>query len=456
MALRFGTDGVRGRVDTDLRATDVARLGACVSRQWPQTPIIIGNDGRESGTSWVEAFAAGARSQGGVVHALGLVPTPALAFLSAQHHCVAVSITASHNPYHDNGVKVFAPGGVKLSDDEQGRIERLWNAAGDVAAVAMPAVGAPAVDTTSSAASAEAVSPAQSDSPSINDYLNHFTTVVTLGRQRVVVDCANGAMSEVAPRVLTSLGLDVEVVNAVPNGRNINDKCGAVHPQPLAERCAALGCIGLAFDGDGDRVIAVDERGNIVDGDRLIALAALDLHCRGHLHEDTVVVTSMSNLGFHRAMRQSGVAVVTTDVGDRAVLSAMSDGNFSLGGEQSGHIIFSRHATTGDGLLAGIVLLDLVQRSGESLHVLATNVMQSVPQVLRNVRVSRMPKDLDGLLGDELRSERAALADDGRILVRASGTEPVVRVMVEALSQERAEAVAERLVHLVETRTSVA
>ena len=439
MALRFGTDGVRGRVDTDLRATDVARLGACVSRQWPQTPIIVGNDGRESGTSWVEAFAAGARSQGGVVHALGLVPTPALAFLSAQHHCVAVSITASHNPYHDNGVKVFAPGGVKLSDDEQGRIERLWNAAGDVAAVTTSAVGAPAAGALS-----------------VNDYLNHFATVAKLGPQRVIVDCANGAMSEVAPRVLASLGLDVEVLNATPNGRNINDKCGAVHPQPLAERCAALGCIGLAFDGDGDRVIAVDERGNIVDGDRLIALAALDLHRRGQLHENTVVVTSMSNLGFHRAMRQSGVAVVTTDVGDRAVLSAMSDGNFSLGGEQSGHIIFSQHATTGDGLLAGVVMLDLVQRSGESLHALATKVMQSVPQVLRNVRVSRMPKDLDGLLGDELRSERAALADDGRILVRASGTEPVVRVMVEALSQERAEAVAERLVHLVETRTSVA
>ena len=439
MALRFGTDGVRGRVDTDLRATDVARLGACVSRQWPQTPIIIGNDGRESGTSWVEAFAAGARSQGGVVHALGLVPTPALAFLSAQHHCVAVSITASHNPYHDNGVKVFAPGGVKLSDDEQGRIERLWNAAGDVAAVTTSAVGAPAAGALS-----------------VNDYLNHFATVARLGPQRVIVDCANGAMSEVAPRVLASLGLDVEVLNATPNGRNINDKCGAVYPQPLAERCAALGCIGLAFDGDGDRVIAVDERGNIVDGDRLIALAALDLHRRGQLHENTVVVTSMSNLGFHRAMRQSGVAVVTTDVGDRAVLSAMSDGNFSLGGEQSGHIIFSQHATTGDGLLAGVVMLDLVHRSGESLHALSTNVMQSVPQVLRNVRVSRMPKDLDGLLGDELRSERAALADDGRILVRASGTEPVVRVMVEALSQERAEAVAERLVHLVETRTSVA
>jgi phosphoglucosamine mutase len=444
LVLRFGTDGVRGRVDTDLRATDVARLGACVSRQWPQTPIIIGNDGRESGTSWVEAFAVGARSQGGVVHALGLTPTPALAFLSAQHHCVAVSITASHNPYHDNGVKVFAPGGVKLSDDEQGRIERLWNAAEDVAAGDVAALATSAVATSVVGA------------PSITDYLNHFATVVTLGRQRVVVDCANGAMSEVAPRVLRSLGLDVEVLNAKPSGRNINDKCGAVHPQPLAERCAALGCIGLAFDGDGDRVIAVDERGNIVDGDRLIALAALDLHRRGHLHENTVVVTSMSNLGFHRAMRQSGVAVVTTDVGDRAVLSAMSDGNFSLGGEQSGHIIFSQHATTGDGLLAGLVLLDLVQRSGESLHALATKVMQSVPQILRNVRVSRMPKNLDDLLGDELRSERAALGDDGRILVRASGTEPVVRVMVEALSQERAEAVAERLVHLVETRTSVA
>ncbi|NDH45591.1 MAG: phosphoglucosamine mutase [Actinobacteria bacterium] len=466
----FGTDGIRGHVGQAPITPDfVMRLGYAAGQVLAheasggiRPTVLIGKDTRLSGYMLEAALEAGFSAAGVDVMLAGPMPTPAIAYLTrALRLSAGVVISASHNPYHDNGVKVFAPGGVKLSDDEQGRIERLWNAAGDVAAVAMPAVGAPAVrapavDTTSSAASAEAVSPAQSDSPSINDYLNHFTTVVTLGRQRVVVDCANGAMSEVAPRVLTSLGLDVEVVNAVPNGRNINDKCGAVHPQPLAERCAALGCIGLAFDGDGDRVIAVDERGNIVDGDRLIALAALDMHRRGHLHEDTVVVTSMSNLGFHRAMRQSGVAVVTTDVGDRAVLSAMSDGNFSLGGEQSGHIIFSRHATTGDGLLAGIVLLDLVQRSGESLHVLATNVLQSVPQVLRNVRVSRMPKDLDGLLGDELRSERAALADDGRILVRASGTEPVVRVMVEALSQERAEAVAERLVHLVETRTSVA
>ncbi|MEY3977724.1 MAG: phosphoglucosamine mutase, partial [Actinomycetota bacterium] len=240
-----------------------------------------------------------------------------------------------------------------------------------------------------------------------------------------------------------------------PDGRNINDRCGAVHPQPLAQRCAQLGCIGLAFDGDGDRVIAVDEKGNIVDGDRVIALAALDLQRRGLLHANTVVVTSMSNLGFHRAMREAGVTVVTTDVGDRSVLSAMSDGNFSLGGEQSGHIIFSQHATTGDGLLAGLTLLEIVRRGGESLHSLATNVMQSVPQILRNVRVARMPNDIEDLLGEELRSERAALGDDGRILVRASGTEPVVRVMVEAVSQERAEATAARLVRLVETRTSV-
>ena len=164
--------------------------------------------------------------------------------------------------------------------------------------------------------------------------------------------------------------------------------------------------IGLAFDGDGDRVIAVDERGNVVDGDRLIALAALDLHRRGHLHDNTVAVTSMSNLGFHRAMREAGITVVTTDVGDRAVLSAMGEGNLSLGGEQSGHIIFSRHATTGDGLLAGLVLLDLVQRSGETLHPLATNVMQSVPQILRNVRVARMPKNLDELLGEDRKSTR--------------------------------------------------
>ncbi|NBO80376.1 MAG: phosphoglucosamine mutase [Actinobacteria bacterium] len=440
MALRFGTDGVRGRVDTDIRAADVARLGACVSRQWPHSPIIIGHDGRESGTSWLAAFAAGARSQGSVVHELGVVPTPALAFLSAQHHCVAVSITASHNPYHDNGVKVFAPGGTKLSDDEQGRIERLWQASGDVA----PAVGAQAVD-----------APPASQGPSVDDYVNHFAKVVTLDRQRVVLDCANGAMSHVAPRVLAALGLAAEVLNAAPDGRNINDRCGAVHPQPLAQRCAQLGCIGLAFDGDGDRVIAVDEQGNIVDGDRVIALAALDLQRRGLLHANTVVVTSMSNLGFHRAMREAGVTVVTTDVGDRSVLSAMSDGNYSLGGEQSGHIIFSQHATTGDGLLAGLTLLEIVRRSGESLHSLATNVMQSVPQILRNVRVARMPNDIEDLLGEELRSERAALGDDGRILVRASGTEPVVRVMVEAVSQERAEATAARLVRLVETRTSV-
>ena len=451
MALRFGTDGVRGRVDIDLRAADVARLGACVAREWPQVPIVVGHDGRESGASWLAAFATGARSQGVVVHEVGLAPTPALAFLSAIRSCVAVSITASHNPYSDNGVKVFAPGGVKLSDDEQGRIERLWNAAGHVAPSHAGGNVAPGT-----AAAMEATSAPATTGPSIEEYVSHFAGVMTLNGQRVVIDCANGAMSQVAPRVLESLGLDVEVLSAAPNGRNINDHCGAVHPQPLAERCAERGRIGLAFDGDGDRVIAVDERGSVVDGDRLIALAALDLHRRGHLHDNTVAVTSMSNLGFHRAMREAGITVVTTDVGDRAVLSAMGEGNLSLGGEQSGHIIFSRHATTGDGLLAGLVLLDLVQRSGETLHALATNVMQSVPQILRNVRVARMPKNLDELLGDELRSERAALSDEGRILVRASGTEPVVRVMVEAFSQERAEAVAERLVRLVETRTSVA
>jgi phosphoglucosamine mutase len=269
----------------------------------------------------------------------------------------------------------------------------------------------------------------------------------------VVIDAANGATSPVIGPVTEALGLRAEIRNAAPNGRNINQACGAVHPESLAAQCAKRREIGIAFDGDGDRLIAVDETGSVVDGDRLIALMAVDLRRRGLLAADTVVVTSMTNLGFHRAMQQSGIGVVTTDVGDRAVLAALHDGGYVLGGEQSGHIINLLHATTGDGVLAAVQLLEIVRRSGRTLAQLASEAMQQMPQLLRNVRVAAKPSDIEALLGDDLARERAALGQEGRIVVRVSGTEPLVRIMVEAPTLAVAHAVAERLEQLVISRT---
>jgi phosphoglucosamine mutase len=276
--------------------------------------------------------------------------------------------------------------------------------------------------------------------------------VEDFGGQQVVIDCANGATSEVAPVIAAALNVRAQVVHAAPNGRNINDGCGATHPASLAAACAQHRAIGLAFDGDGDRVIAVDEDGTVVDGDRLIALAAIDLRERGLLTHNTVVVTSMTNLGFHRAMREHGITVVTTEVGDRAVLAAMQHGGYVLGGEQSGHIIHALHATTGDGVLSAVLLLDLVRRSNTTLAALAGKVMERLPQVLRSVRVTTRPQDLEALLSQELAHERALLGDNGRIVVRASGTEPVVRIMVEAHTLALANEVTSRLEQVVLSR----
>ncbi|MFM8644483.1 MAG: phosphoglucosamine mutase [Actinomycetota bacterium] len=442
--LRFGTDGVRGRVGVDLDESHIARLGAAVAQVWPRQAMVIGNDGRESGAGWTLAFAGGAQSQGASVTSAGVVPTPAIARIAAERGCVGVAITASHNSWHDNGVKVFAPGGHKLTDAEQQRIEALWQESSEATGgTSVMSDGASVVN----------------DDRCAPQYVAAMTRVFTdtadagaLSGTAVQIDAANGATSQVVAPIMTALGLRATIHHAAPNGRNINDGCGAVHPESLAAASARHGEIGLAFDGDGDRVIAVDERGNVVDGDRLIALMALDLRARRQLQHDTVVVTSMTNLGFHRAMQQHGVSVVTTDVGDRAVLAAMDEGGFVLGGEQSGHIIHSSDATTGDGILAALQLLRIVRESGNTLTELAANVMQRMPQLLRNVRVTTKPADVELLLGDDLARERAALGDDGRIVVRASGTEPLVRIMVEAPTLEVAEAVADRLAQLVTTR----
>lgn len=444
--LRFGTDGVRGRVGVDLHEGDVEQLGVAVARQWPGLRIVVGHDGRESGPALLAAFARGAQSQGNAVTNAGLVPTPALAHAAKAHACVAVAITASHNPWHDNGVKVFAPGGSKLTDETQQRIEALWHA------------GEPseAASTDASVVTAVAGNAPSVSNEIVDDYIAALTTTLDIAPfsgANVVVDCANGATSSVVKRITEVLGLNADVRNDAPNGRNINDGCGATHPDAMASACAQNGVMGVAFDGDGDRLIAVDELGNVVDGDRLIALAAIDMHRRGALAHDTVVVTSMTNLGFHRAMRAQHIATVITEVGDRAVLAAMEEGGFVLGGEQSGHIVHARHATTGDGVLSAMLLLDLVRRSGGKLSQLSAEVMTRLPQVLRNVRVTNKPGDIASLIADDLAREHALLGNDGRIVVRTSGTEPLVRIMVEAESQALADGVAARLEQAVIART---
>jgi len=444
--LRFGTDGVRGRVGVDLHEGDVEQLGVAVARQWPGLRIVVGHDGRESGPALLAAFARGAQSQGNAVTNAGLVPTPALAHAAKAHACVAVAITASHNPWHDNGVKVFAPGGSKLTDETQQRIEALWHAGEPSEAASTDASVVTAVTGNAPSVSNEIV----------DDYIAALTTTLDIAPfsgVNVVVDCANGATSSVVKRITEVLGLNADVRNDAPNGRNINDGCGATHPDAMASACAQNGVMGVAFDGDGDRLIAVDELGNVVDGDRLIALAAIDMHRRGALAHDTVVVTSMTNLGFHRAMRAQHIATVITEVGDRAVLAAMEEGGFVLGGEQSGHIVHARHATTGDGVLSAMLLLDLVRRSGGKLSQLSAEVMTRLPQVLRNVRVTNKPGDIASLIADDLAREHALLGDDGRIVVRSSGTEPLVRIMVEAESQALADGVAARLEQAVIART---
>ncbi len=442
--MKFGTDGVRGRFGDDVTPQYVARLARAAASVVGGETWLIGRDTRESGPVLEAAFTAGLRAAGAVARSLGVVPTPILAAESARLDVPAAMITASHNPFHDNGVKIFAAGGVKLPDDIERSIEAALGdrpapnvLVGDVLASDTEAGGTKAGDTTAGVTAHAAY----------GERIRSLFPVAALAGMRIVVDGANGAMSHIAPSLVAALGAEVSVIHVSPNGRNINDGCGATAPGSLAaavvDRHADL---GLAFDGDGDRVIAVDHLGRVVDGDRLLALAALQLRSVGQLVDDTVVVTVMSNLGFMRAMERAGITVVATAVGDRYVLEALDANGWALGGEQSGHIIYRKLATTGDGLLAGLRLAQHVRESGQRLAELADAVMTSYPQVLLNVRVAdRHPHAADELAA-EISSAQESLAGEGRILVRASGTEPLIRVMVEAATADLARQVAERLV----------
>jgi len=432
MSLRFGTDGVRGPA-AELTDDLVAALGAAAATVLGGgTGFVIGRDTRESGARIEAALAGGLAAGGARPQSLGVVPTPTVAWVSATRGVPGAVISASHNPWSDNGIKFFAAGGHKLADDVEDELEAVLDGLLAGGSLASPSSSVPAAP-----------------APGAVEWLDAVVASLE-GRRldglRVVVDCAHGAAAAFAPEALRRLGAEVMVLHDRPDGRNINDGVGSTHPEALCRRVVAEGAqVGLAFDGDADRVLAVDEAGGLIDGDHLLALFAVDMRERGRLAGDRVVVTVMTNLGFMLAMAEQGIEVVQTAVGDRYVLEALEATGGSLGGEQSGHIVLAELASTGDGLLAGAHLLDLVVRSGRPLSALAAEVMTQLPQVLVNVTVAERRPDIAEAMAGEIAAEEGALGGRGRVLVRPSGTEPLVRVMVEAESQATAEAVADRL-----------
>ena len=441
---RFGTDGVRGVAGSELTTSFVELLGRASARVLGSTTILVGRDPRPSSPEYARAVGQGASAAGATVVDVGMLPTPALAWLASMRGAAAAMITASHNPHTDNGVKVFAVGGHKLADDVERRIEEQLTALSR-AELHDGEASNPAISTGS----------ITFDDGAAHQYVEHMVASFPIGvlnGLHLVVDCANGAMSTVAPEVLIRLGARLTVLNADPRGTNINEGCGATHPEAVLAAVRQHGAdAGLAFDGDGDRVIAATKSG-LIDGDRLLAIVAPALHARGELAGGAVAVTVMSNLGFRRAMRDANIRVVETPVGDRYVLEALEREELVLGGEQSGHIILRDRATTGDGLLAALVLLEVAQVARRSLDDLATGAMVQFPQVLINVRTTRRDPNVAQLVADEVQAAETALGDQGRVLIRASGTEPLVRVMVEAATERQAREQAERLAAAVTAR----
>jgi phosphoglucosamine mutase len=451
MGRLFGTDGVRGVAGRDLTANlamDLAMAGASVlagtaspnGRPRAGRPVaLVGRDPRASGEFLEAAVVAGLASSGVDVLRLGVIPTPAVAYLTAALDAdFGVMLSASHNPAPDNGIKFFARGGLKLPDAAEDEIERTL--AGLTPAARLPEHGFGRVtDTTTEH----------------ERYVGHLLSSLPgsdkpLAGMRVVVDCAHGAAYDLAPRTLRRAGADVIAIGAEPDGYNINDGCGSTCLDTLRAAVKKFGAdAGIAHDGDADRCLAVDEAGEVIDGDQIIAVLAFALRDAGHLADDTVVVTVMSNLGLRLALRDAGITVVETPVGDRHLVAAMRDGGFVLGGEQSGHIILADHATTGDGLLTGLHLLATAASRGQPLGELA-KVMTKYPQVLITVRgVDKSKVAGSAELAEAVRSAEAELGDSGRVLVRPSGTEPAVRVMVEAVDPAQAKQLADALASTV-------
>jgi phosphoglucosamine mutase len=443
----FGTDGVRGTAGRyPLDAATVRRLGAALVRA--QSPgrgaagaapaplkFLVGRDTRESGV-WIEAeLAHGASGEGASVTSVGVVPTPAVAYLTrAYGYDAGVVISASHNPFEDNGIKVFSGKGEKFTERVEREVEAILADTSWVARDGEPA-HVPHADL-------------------VGAYLDHLRAVIperrTLAGFKLAIDCANGATTTVAPPLFSSLDLDIEVVGDQPDGRNINLKCGSTHPEMLAQTVVERGCqMGVAFDGDGDRAIFVDHRGKVVDGDAVLLMCGRQLQNEGRLRGNAIVATVMSNIGLELALKPLGIELVRTSVGDKYVMEEMLNRGLSIGGEQSGHIIFSDYLFTGDGLCTALNVLRTVALTGRTLEVLAAD-LRTYPQVLLNVRV-REKVDLAGVpaVAEAIARVEARVAGHGRLLVRYSGTEPLLRVMLEGEQQEEIRGWAQEIVDVV-------
>ena len=446
MARLFGTDGVRGIANTELTPELAFRLGWAAAwyfgREQKKPTFLIGRDTRVSGQMLEAALCAGICSAGGNATLLGVIPTPGVAWLTSSSDAAAgVVISASHNPYADNGIKFFSGTGYKLPDAVEDELE-------EIVARGMETLPRP---------TGKSVGAITYRHDRIADYQDFLCSTVkeSLAGLRVVMDCANGASCETAPAVLSRLGVDLHVLHCAPDGLNINDHCGSTHIESL--QAAVLdqkADLGLAFDGDADRCLAVDEKGQPVDGDQIMVILAHELIRNKALRENTLVATVMSNIGLHQAMRRVGGHVMVTAVGDRYVLEAMQKHGLSLGGEQSGHIIFGEYSTTGDGLMTALQLLAALKRSGESLSSLGA-LMTRFPQVLVNVRVrSKAGWQENSRIAAAVQAAEAMLGEDGRILVRASGTEPLIRVMAEGPAQDELERLAGDVAQVIRAELS--
>ena len=448
MARLFGTDGVRGVANRDLTvdlALNLAKAAALVlgeaARNEGRRPIaVIGRDPRISGEYLAAAVSAGLASSGVDVYDAGVIPTPATAFLTADFSAdFGVMISASHNPAPDNGIKFFAAGGHKLADELEDQIEAAMNS------TALSPIGA-------------GVGRVQRFADAEDRYIVHLLGAIPnpLDGLKIVIDCAHGAASAISPQVFADSGAHVIVIGNDPDGLNINAGFGSTHMSALQSAVLEHNAdMGFAHDGDADRCLAVDQDGQLVDGDQLMAILALSLKARGELARNTLVATVMSNLGLRIAMRDAQIDMIETKVGDRYVLEQIREGGYTLGGEQSGHIIFSRFATTGDGILTGLMIAAEVKRTGKSLKELAAQ-MKTYPQVLINVKgVDRSRVDSDQGLKDIVAEAETDLGSTGRVLLRASGTEALVRVMVEAADEGTAHSWADRIARVVEKNLAV-
>ena len=438
MTLSFGTDGVRGPAPEILNPIFVTCLATAAREVLSADEWIIGRDTRESGSVLSDAMLSALQIEGRQTATdVGIVPTPGIAHLTKVERCAGAIVSASHNPWTDNGVKLFAPGGRKLHDQEQTNIEtRLQQLLEDNSITSGPAPAARSHP-----------DPIASWSESIHQALESRT----LEGMRIVVDCANGAASNFAGPLFTELGARVETINASPNGRNINENCGSTNPTQLREAVlTSQADLGLAFDGDADRLVAIASDGATIDGDRQLCLFAKDLAQRAQLPNRHVVITEMSNQGLREALHLAEISTIEVPVGDRNILTELDAGRATLGGEQSGHIIFWDHATTGDGMLSGALLADLIIRAERSSAELARDAMRQFPQALVNVPIKEQTPELPTNLQEAIQETERRIANNGRVLVRQSGTEAVIRVMVEASEERLAQTEAQRLAALIQ------